>query len=60
MFGANVFPEVDMDQFDWNLDTQREVVTLPQDKRQEIRPIAKVGCPSAATLDAKLKWPATY
>lgn len=61
-FGARAFARHvgDISQFDWNLDTQREVITAPQQVRRVVQPIEAVDCPDTAALDAEFAWPGRF
>lgn len=54
---AEFHPLINPDQFQWNVEKQREVITEPIAKTEQITPIGEVKCPTARVLDAKLTPP---
>jgi hypothetical protein len=51
---AQMHPDIDIRQFDWNLRTQKEVILKPIRQPLVVRPKSARQCPPAAELDARL------
>jgi hypothetical protein len=51
---AQMHPDIDIRQFDWNLRTQKEVILKPIRQPLVVRPKSAWQCPPAAELDARL------
>jgi hypothetical protein len=57
---AAIHPEIDHGQFDWNVGTQKEVITeapAPTGQRFKLEPVGEDTCPETDELDARFAYP---